>query len=335
MKKQLKVQKESKKNPTNETTKLSSKTDSKTKTRNTSKKGVSVREVIDKIVASLKAEAPEGSDKARNNMVKKYLEDSFSQHEISKSYNVLILYDEGRMVKSDADHIYSAATSFEERKPLLLILYSTGGVVDSAYLIGKLCREYSNEKLVIVVPRQAKSAATLICCAADEIHMGSLSELGPIDPQIDGLPALGLKNSVEHIADLVKKYPQSSGMFAKYLHLSVNPLHLGYFERVAESAVQYAERLLRPHSGNLKQSPQKIAYNLVYSYKDHSFVIDKSEATEIFGDEVIVSDSKEYKFGNSIYKKLKFISRVADIMDYYFYLIGAITSEPNFKKKSK
>jgi len=47
--------------------------------------------------------------------------------------------------------------------------------------------------------------------------MGSLSELGPIDPQINELPALGLKNSVDHIAELVRKYPASSEMFAKYL----------------------------------------------------------------------------------------------------------------------
>ena len=92
------------------------------------------------------------------------------------------------MVKSDADDIYSAVTTFEEPKPILLVLLSTGGAISSAYLIGKLCREYAHDKLVIVVPREAKSAATLLCCAADEIHMGSLSELGPIDPQIDKLP---------------------------------------------------------------------------------------------------------------------------------------------------
>ena len=80
------------------------------------------------------------------------------------------------MIKSDADFIYSAAANFKEKKPILLILYSSGGQIGSAYLIGKLCQEYAQGKFMVVVPRQAKSAATLLCCAANEIHMGSLSE---------------------------------------------------------------------------------------------------------------------------------------------------------------
>ena len=36
----------------------------------------------------------------------------------------------------------------------------------------------------VIVPESAKSAATLIALASDEIVMGYLSELGPIDPQV-------------------------------------------------------------------------------------------------------------------------------------------------------
>lgn len=266
-------------------------------------------------------------------MIANWLEQCINQHEISKQYNILIFHDEGTMIKSDADNIYTAANGFVEKKPLLLLLYSTGGEIGSAYLISKLCREYSNGKFVVVVPRQAKSAATLICCGADEIHMGSLSELGPIDPQIDRLPALGLKNSVEHIADLVSKYPQSSEMFAKYLKLSLAPLHLGYYERVAQSAAQYAERLLELRAVSTSTKSSKIAEDLVYSYKDHGFVIDKGEAANIFGADAIKTNTDEYKLGNELYENLKYISRVANSFNHYFYLIGSSKSEPAFNKK--
>ena len=248
-------------------------------------------------------------------------------------YNLLILYDEGQMVKSDADNIYNAVTAFSDKRPILLVLHSTGGEVASAYLIGKLCREYSNSKFVVVVPRQAKSAATLLCCAADEIHMGSMSELGPIDPQIDGLPALGLKNSVEHLADLVKQYPAAAEMFAKYLSESLKPIHLGYYERVAESAKQYAERLLKPHAGDLTARPENIAYDLVYTYKDHGFVIDKTEATGIFGNKVIKTGTEEYNLGNATYQMMNLVRRIAYGMQYYFYFIGSLDSKPNFNKR--
>lgn len=295
---------------------------------------VSKKELWKAIYDSLLPDPIEGSKKSRNILICKYLEQCINRHEISKQYNILIFHDEGTMIKSDADNIYSAANSFVDKKPLLLLLYSTGGEIGSAYLISKLCREYSSGKFIVVVPRQAKSAATLICCGADEIHMGSLSELGPIDPQIDRLPALGLKNSVEHIADLVTKYPLSSEMFAKYLKLSLAPLHLGYYERVAQSAAQYAERLLKLRSDKLKDKSTQIAADLVYSYKDHGFVIDKGEAGAIFGSDVVKTNSDEYKLGNELYESLIYISRVANSLNHYFYLIGSPKADPVFNKKT-
>ena len=263
--------------------------------------------------------------------VRQYLSQIFSKHPISTNYNILIIHDEGLMIRSDIDKIYRAVTTFEKGKPILLVLYSTGGHIGPAYLIGKLCREYAVGKLVIVVPRQAKSAATLLCCAADELHMGSLSEIGPIDPQIDNLPALGLKSSVEHLSEMVKDYPAASNMFAKYLSASLPLINLGYYERVAESAMQYATRLLEPHKQELVSTPEEIAKSLVYSYKDHGFVIDKNESQIIFGKKMVkTANTAEYKLGNNIYSILVRISRIADRLGYSFYLVGSSLSRPIF-----
>jgi ClpP class serine protease len=292
------------------------------------------KELVSAMFDGLTPDATDILSKVRDDKIRDYLKQSIENEDISKKYNILILYDEGAMVRSDADNIYSAVTEFSDKKPILFVLYSTGGSIASAYLIGKLCREYSHGELHIVVPRQAKSAATLICCAADYIHMGSLSELGPIDPQIDDLPALGLKNSVEHLADLVKKYPAASDMFAKYLSQSLKPIHLGYYERVAESATQYAERLLKSHASNLKRSPNQIAHDLVYTYKDHAFVIDKEEANNIFGDKIVHTGTKEYELGNIIYQQMSFFKGLASIMKYIFYFIGSPDTKPHFVKNS-
>lgn len=268
------------------------------------------------------------------NLIRNYLIQEASQYSCYTKYNIVCLYDDGTLVKSDADKLYNAVTKFTEDKPLLLVLYSNGGSLGSAYLIGKLCREYSNGSFVITVPRKAKSAATIICCAANEIHMGSLSELGPVDPQIKDLPALGLKNSVDHIAELAKKYPDAAEMFAKYLHLSLDLINLGYYERVAESASQYAERLLHTHANLLPRSPREIARELVYKYKDHGFVIDKQEAEEIFGNTVIRQNTDEYELGNSLYKAFDLIKTLASFKNYSFYFIGSLESEGVFTKKS-
>jgi len=269
------------------------------------------------------------------NEFQKYIAQEFKKSGLSETYELLVLYDDNTMLKSDADKIYNAATKFKKDKPVLLILYSGGGVPGSAYLIGKLCREYSNGSFVITVPRRAKSAATLLCCAANEIHMGSLSELGPIDPQINGMPTLGLKNSIEHIAELVTQNPTSSEMFANYMRLSIEPIQIGYYERVAESAMQYAENLLNTHRENLPKSPNTIANELVYKYKDHGFVIDKSEATKILGEDIIKSNTDEYEFGNTIYQFLDMLSRIAEYLNHNFYFIGGQNSEPTINEKKK
>jgi hypothetical protein len=294
-----------------------------------------IPELINIVFNTLSPNVTDEQDNLRNESFKKALLQVISRYpSVIDKYNLLILNDEGHMVKSDADNIYNSVVTFSERKPILLILHSTGGEIASAYLIGKLCREYSNDKFIVVVLRQAKSAATLICCAADEIHMGNMSELGPIDPQIDGLPALGLKNSVEHLADLVKLYPAAAEMFAKYLSESLKPIHLGYYERVAESAKQYAERLLKLHAENLGAKPENIAYDLVYTYKDHGFVIDKTEASGIFGKNIIKTGTDEYNLGNAIYQMMNFVRRLGYGLKYYFYFIGSPNSAPNFNKRS-
>lgn len=268
-----------------------------------------------------------------NKTVSDYLKQEASKLKCFKKYNIIVLYDDSTLVKGDADNIYNAVTKFTEKKPLLLVLYSRGGSAASAYLIGKLCREYSNNTFIISIPRFAKSAATLITCAANEIHMGSLSELGPIDPQINELPALGLKNSIEHIAELVKTYPESSDMFAKYLQNSLPLINLGYYERVAESAVQYAEKLLDTHSENLPRKAKEIANELVYKYKDHNFVIDRAEATGIFGESIIKSNTEEYELGNIIYKALDTIGTLLSYLKYNFYFIGSLDSNPTIRKR--
>lgn len=266
---------------------------------------------------------------------KQYLFQEVNKFKCMSKYNLVILFDDTTMMKSDADKIYNAVTAFDKKKPMLMVLLSGGGVAGSAYLIGKLCREYSNGKFIVAVPRYAKSAATLLCCAANEIHMGSLSELGPIDPQINGLPALGLKNSIEHIAQLVKENPNSAEMFAKYLHMSIEPIQIGYYERVAESAMQYAENLLSTHKDDLPKEPQIIANELVYKYKDHGFVIDKFEATKILGDTIVKHNTDEYDLGNSVYQFLEYVSRFANIMKHNFYFIGGIDSEPTLTELRK
>jgi Serine dehydrogenase proteinase len=254
----------------------------------------------------------------------RHIRSEAGRHEVASHYNVLAIYDSSSLARTDANRIYSAVNRCKSDLPLLLVLRSRGGSISAAYLIAKLCRERSSIRFDVAVPRDAKSAATLICCAADRIHMGSLSELGPIDPQFDNRPALALKHSVEHVAQLASQYPAATQMFSEYLAKSLRVDALGYYERVAESAMHYALRLLqtRTNPGDAAANEQ-IAQRLVYSYKDHSFVIDSREASEIFGEKVVLTDTAEYKLANSLYAALDLVEFIIrDRLRRQFYFIG-------------
>ncbi len=98
--------------------------------------------------------------------------------------------------------------------------------------------------------------------------MGMMSQLGPIDPQIGGLPVLALGNALDAIADLACRFPASSEMLTKYLANQIPIRVLGYYKRVGESAVQYAERLLAGKQLAVGKTSEDVAKHLVNYYKD-------------------------------------------------------------------
>jgi hypothetical protein len=121
-------------------------------------------------------------------------------------------------------------------------------------------------------------------------------------------PALGLGSAVDYIANLCKKHPEASEMLSKYLSSSLNIHDLGYFERVSESATQYAERLLTGKGFPPGQTPGSIANRFVYGYKDHGFVIDRDEAAQILGTGIVRSETPEYTVANQIHEYLGIVN---------------------------
>lgn len=226
------------------------------------------------------------------------------------NYCVLVLLDPETSIGTyELDRIYSALKRENpaKEKDVLLVLLSRGGSIEPAYQISKLCKQHSKSHFVVAVPRKAKSAATLIAIGADEIHMGPLGQLGPIDPQLDGLPALSVMQALERIASLSERFPKSSEMFARYLRMALTVEQIGYCERISESAAQYAERLLATKS-NLPNTPSQIARELVHEYKDHGFVIDLIEAREHLGKDWIHTNTIETEFAEELYEFLEYVN---------------------------
>lgn len=256
-------------------------------------------------------------DESDENEIKKHLATHINKlinrHDLS-SYRVVLLYDSHYSISQfHSNKIYEAVSELDRKSDILMVLVSDGGKIEPAYLVSKTCKRLSKSRFVVSVPRRAKSAATLISLGANEIHMGLLSELGPIDPQFGGFPALGLANALEKIASLSNKFPASAEMFAKYLTANLNIKDLGYFERINESAVQYAQRLLDGKTFSDGMTAELLADHLTNHYKDHSFVIDADEASRLLGKDIVRESTKEYEFGNELYNFLELVDLVFQV----------------------
>jgi len=236
-----------------------------------------------------------------------HLTEMIESHKMDK-YRVVFLYDDYHSISSyHSNKVYKAISDLSKDSDILLVLQSGGGKIEPAYLISKTCKRLCKKKFVVSIPRMAKSAATLISLGANELHMGLLSELGPIDPQFGGFPASGLSNAMEKIVEMSGKFPESSDLLAKYLTDNLNIKDLGYFERINESAVQYAERLLKGKKFPEPWNEESLADHLTNHYKDHGFVIDSDEAGSLLGKTMIKESTSEYDFGNSVYEFLDFL----------------------------
>ena len=84
-----------------------------------------------------------------------------------------------------------------EERELDLVLHSPGGQPEAAEQTVEYLRTQF-DYIRCFVPLQAKSAATMIALACDEIVLGHHSELGPIDPQVVLTTPEGIRQGAAH-----------------------------------------------------------------------------------------------------------------------------------------
>lgn len=172
-----------------------------------------------------------------------------------------------------------------------LLLQSSGGDIDAAEKIVYMCREIAGEFRVIV-PEYAKSAATLIALASDQVIMGLASELGPIDAQLTG-PGPGgaaFQTSAQSFIDefdRIKEEVDRTGSLSPAYFPLFEGLNLG-FVRMCRNLMgrsrRFAEKWLNKYM--LKDDPaaaKRLAGDLcnVKKWLGHGVVIDADEAARL------------------------------------------------------
>ncbi len=210
-----------------------------------------------------------------------------------------------------ADHNFIQTIRSRKRRPsVLLVLTTSGGDAHAAYRMGRALQQMYGE-VRIFVPGWCKSAGTLIAIAANEIIIGDLGELGPIDVQrlksddlwnsSSGLTEDSAISTLEsaswamfqrfvlEIKDLSEGQvtfkaaadaaaPMVAGLLSPIFG-QIDPLKIGENSRAIKIASDYGLRL-NLYSKNLNR-PESME-NLVSGYSSHGFVIDREEASVLF-----------------------------------------------------
>jgi len=96
----------------------------------------------------------------------------------------------------DSEAVLRAIRLTPTEQPIDLILHTPGGLVLAAEQIGKALVQHKG-KVTVFIPHYAMSGGTLIALAADEIVMDPNAVLGPVDPQIAGVPASSILKVLE------------------------------------------------------------------------------------------------------------------------------------------
>jgi hypothetical protein len=199
-------------------------------------------------------------------------------------------HPESSIFREDIAPFHELIVNLEPDSDVDFLIQSPGGDPNAAEIIVHTLLSKTRH-LRVVVPQAAKSAATLISLAADEILMSNTSELGPIDPQITiptafgyvFRPAQAFLNGLELI-----KREHADGQ-------PLNPAYYPFLKGVDAALIDYCYKSIE-HSKRLavkwlsrsmykknKKEAKRIAEELINieKYPNHGQVINYQDAQKI------------------------------------------------------
>jgi len=228
-----------------------------------------------------------------------------------------------------------------EDGPIALVIDSPGGIGKCGYQLANLLRRHC-DGFVAVVPRSAKSAATLLTLGAKQIILGKYAELGPLDVQLFDPEYEGVRSGLDEVQSLERLFAPAleavdqcmllwanrSGkkldtllpIATKFVAEMMRPLFekidtVTYTQksRILKEAEDYAIRLLQPEYGEVEAA--MIARALVENYSVHDFAIDADEARTLMLDVADATPEQDQLFDmmRPFIRRMTIVGRIVEV----------------------
>jgi len=119
-----------------------------------------------------------------------------------------------------------------------LILHTPGGDLAATESIVDYLFSMFGNNIRAIIPQISMSAGTMIALSCKEIVMGKQSNLGPIDPQMGGVPCQAVLDEFEQAKADIKLNPHSAALWQMIVG-KYNPTFLGG----CKSSIDWSEKL--------------------------------------------------------------------------------------------
>lgn len=154
----------------------------------------------------------------------------------------------------DKNGFMMAVHKLDRKMGLDLIIHTHGGSIGATQSIVNYLHKMFKHDIRAIVPQIAMSAGTMLACSCKEIWMSKHSNLGPIDPHLDGMPAYGVIEEFERACKEVKNDSSKIAIWQSIIS-QYPPTFLGQ----CENAITWSNRFVRKQLENVMFSAEKDA----------------------------------------------------------------------------
>jgi hypothetical protein len=243
--------------------------------------------------------------------------------EVLKCQVIILAFHELASIERDVVddlEFYIRERGLQEGRDVCIVLHTWGGDADAAYHIGiRLQNLVKDRKLIMVVPRLAKSAGTLLACAGDKIYATPITELGPVDPQVL-VPSTGryisatkISDSLKQVIETIEETKISSQQVVQAIFSNIPIAEMGHFDSLLKHVKSLLEEVLIKRMGRDQNDKRvsEIAEKLTKGYEYHGKVLHVDEALTIgLSIEVLEGDKLDAVY--SLYKGIKVLLDVVN-----------------------
>ena len=159
-----------------------------------------------------------------------------------------------------------------------LILHTPGGDTASTESLVDYLRAMFGTDIRAIVPQLALSGGTMIACACKKILMGKHSSLGPIDPQLGGIPAHGVVEEFNRAKKEIKKDNASIAIWQPII-AQYPPTFIGECEKAIAWSNEMTKEWLRNGMFFEDDTSDETIYNIIEELGDHTLT--KSHARHL------------------------------------------------------